>query len=369
METGDEDASSNRRIEMLRVRLEQYNAAIAEAMGVVNGGDPPQPEPAPKATMASPAGGPRLVPPTFHPPHQQHPPPANPATVERSLISELLAAAASRGPSEGRKSSSCEVTTESAASEATASAQVHDVDDETDDDAHEPAVQLQPVTVAELESSFHSVNAVEQSLKIVSSFASVAPQLSNSDKLAVICGVRDNLLRDLKEATVHTDTSKSSGYWAEERDVQTMVTQLMDQCTEAQRHFALVYEKKAAIYAKEKILENRAAEMQRCHATLQAKRQSISAQEASLEHRKHAIARREEDYRIRREEHRRREDRARQEIATVEKLGEKVASWMKILESRDDELVAKEQRLRSVQVDLSRRAQEVLTLRDLPHRK
>jgi hypothetical protein len=377
MET-DDDASSNRRIEMLRVRLEQYNAAIAEAMGAVSGGAAELPSAGSGSQADAVKGsspGPRLVPPSLQQQRPTAPPVA--ATVERSLINELLAAA-SRGASEGRKSSSCEVTTEGAPSETT-TVTAHVVDDDKDEDEADldvpcepqPAPPAPPVTIAELEASYHAINAVEQSLKVVSSFVSVAPQLSHAEKLVGVCSSRDNMLRDLMEATAHASSEKqhTSGYWGKERDVQTMVRKLMDQCTEAQRHFGLVFDKKALIYNKEKQLEAKAAEMQRLHGALQAKRQMVAAQEASLDHRRHALSKREEDYKTRREEHKRREDRARQEIASVEKLGEKVASWMKILEARDDELAAKEQRLRNVQIDLTQRAQEIYQIRERAQRR
>jgi hypothetical protein len=431
------DESSNRRIEMLRIRLEQYNAAIAEAMGSMAAADASQQQQqAPAASGASssaaahinnrsPAGNKdvgggggvgaasKLFPPTGL--HQYHhtsqplrhmpaPPPAE--SVERSLINELLAAAAATGASraeraasESRKSSSCEVTTEVTSSEEKTSSAVpseapgdghrhrdfvdcqnDDNDGEVDDDEAHPeelspqCAEAPPVgpppqsaaSVAELEVAYHAINAVEQSLKVVASFVSVAPQLSHAEKLASVSTTRENTLRNLAEATAHASSGKllTSAYWGKERDVQTLARQIGDQCTESERHFSAVFEKKALIHGKEKQLEARAAEMQRLHALLMAKRQSIASKESGMEHRKHLVAKREEEYRSRREDHRRREERARQEIASVEKLTEKIGNWTRILEARDDELTAKEQRLRNVQVDLTHRAQEIYQLRE-----
>jgi chromosome segregation ATPase len=176
---------------------------------------------------------------------------------------------------------------------------------------------------------------------------------------------RDELLalekeqREIREQGIETWTVLASS----ESNVFAQAKMLLEECEAAKKCFSAIYERKATIYAKEKQLERLAAEMQRFHAELQTQRQSVTSLETRIDHRSRALARRKEQYAATSAAQKERESDVKSRIEKIEALNAKVSSWIRIIETRDRELAAKEERLRNVQMELNRRGEVIAARR------
>ena len=335
----DDTAASAKRIEILRQRLEQYNAAIAEAMNVATRS---------KERHGDTIEGQSLVPPTIvaHQEIQRE--------VERALEGEFTAAT--------RRSASAIGTPPPAPPAKDDDG--HSVEFESDRE-HSPQPHEPQYTMVDLETSFHRLGAIEQSARVLASIGSTKYSSSNEERVRVLGDLRDELLalekeqREIREQGIETWTVLASS----ESNVFAQAKMLLEECEAAKKCFSAIYERKATIYAKEKQLERLAAEMQRFHAELQTQRQSVTSLETRIDHRSRALARRKEQYAATSAAQKERESDVKSRIEKIEALNAKVSSWIRIIETRDRELAAKEERLRNVQMELNRRGEVIAARR------
>jgi hypothetical protein len=392
--------SSQSRVEILRQKLEQYNAGIAKAMSnlATQAAASSSPPGAGQGTYRN-GGGAPLVPPSLS---GVRPLAAN-RPVERELASEFLSQSRSMPapPVEGNwmdgsdSAMSSQNTSQQLPQSADTSAQggmgrngeqggkfVYDVEDSDDDEFEDarsksdsedaPPPPPPPRTASgispkpnapvyefnDLETAYHRVNAVQDCAKVLLSFPSVVLTPMQDDRARLLLEAREQLLvrdRAIREERDALLAHRSSVLRNAEDDVQSVLQNLLTETTEARRCFSPVYERKAMLYAKEKQLEQLGHELQRLHQVVQTRRSNVATIEGRVEQRRRALKRRDDMFQQTIAAHSSREEELRRRVEQVEELNKKVASWIKILENRETALTSKEQRLKGVQSELQHR--------------
>ncbi|KEG07031.1 hypothetical protein DQ04_11181010 [Trypanosoma grayi] len=222
---------------------------------------------------------------------------------------------------------------------------------------------------AQLETAYHRLTMAEQAVvKLqravdIERFPRALPQREQAQRLA---GSRDALTK--KEQALRrrepTGRTLTAIYETDALNVDQQVQQLLADCDAAQSLFARVHDRRAAVAEKERLLKRRLSELDDRQREVRERRQALAALERRTEQREASLVLREENYRNDIAAHKEREQSLQARISEVEALNRKVTSWMKILEDRDTEIAAKEQRLRRVQADLVRRSEELLCYRN-----
>lgn len=390
-----DEQTSSRRVEALRQKLEQYNAGIAKAMNDLahaagnqsSGG----------TTVHLDTNGPRLVPPAFisRPsplPNDPRPSSLPRPPVERSLGGEFMDA--DRGaslPSQQYKvevedkdddqfDDDVDVDEEEDDDDSDAFHRMdepplppdsddedEEEDEEDDDDDHpkrqSPEVAHPRYTFDDLETAYHRVNGVLEAAKVLASLSqgtSFAPV--HSDRLAALHTERAALLTrdaDLRSERQLQSTVRVKDLEAQESDYNATIKHLLVECDAAKKCFSAIYERKSVIYAKERQLGQLTDEMEKLHHLTQSRRSTLAVLESRLEQRKRALAKRNETFLINVRQQKQKEEELRGRVEKVETLSNKINAWLRILEARDSDLSAKEQRLLTVQQDIQRRLAEV----------
>ncbi|AAZ11753.1 uncharacterized protein TEOVI_000072400 [Trypanosoma equiperdum] len=220
-----------------------------------------------------------------------------------------------------------------------------------------------------LESTLYKMLFFEQSLrKLLSTidFDHFPRSLPQEQKGRQLAEARDQLI-EKERALRNKKSGEPSISDLRDNDATVIVDQiqhLLLECENTKGLFQRVYERKASVSGKERLLQQRLSELESRQREVGERRKVLTALESRLEEQESALLKREGKYRSELEAHKERDSMLQGRIGEVESLTRKVSSWMKILEERDAEMAAKEQRLRRVQTDLLRRSEGLLCYRN-----
>ncbi|KAH9579835.1 hypothetical protein LSM04_002498 [Trypanosoma melophagium] len=244
-----------------------------------------------------------------------------------------------------------------------------------DEESKEEKTHLETkIPFASLETAYYRLTLAEQALQKltsaldIESFPRSLPQKKHSQQLA---DDRDGLLRREQELRRRGTggLNLNTIYETSAMDVAQQVRQLLADCGAAQSLFARVHERRAAVAAKEELLQRRLGELEARQRETAERRQTLATLQRRTEQREAQLQQREENYRRELDAHKAREEALQARLTEVEALGRRAASWMKILDERDATTAAKERRLRRVQADLVRRSEELLCCRNARNAK
>ncbi|CCW61746.1 unnamed protein product [Phytomonas sp. EM1] len=240
-------------------------------------------------------------------------------------------------------------------------------------DAHPQKGLAQGVSFDKLEVAFQNLETVVHAMQKVyraTGIAAFPPDLPQSEEAASLAAVRDRLVRE--EADLRADppngpllvqVKEASGM-----QVEGLARRLIQECESAMDSLKEVEDRRWKLQDKRQRLEMRRKDLkerQEARALINDENEQLRKRndECAL-----ALREREKKYMVKLAEHSVQEKDIQDHIGEVEQLGHKITSWLRILEDRDSNLSAKEEKLRRVQVDLQRRAKDVQAYKELKNK-
>ncbi|CCW67958.1 unnamed protein product [Phytomonas sp. Hart1] len=229
------------------------------------------------------------------------------------------------------------------------------------------------VAFDQLEIAFQNLEAVVHTMQKVyrpTGLTAFPQDLPQAEHAAALASVRDRLTREEAELRVNPPKGPSLEYVRETSGVQVegLARRLIQECEKAMDSLKDVEERRWKLQDRRQCLEMRRNELKE-----RQKSRSLILDEIELlqkQNNEHAAALRdrEKKYLEKLVEHSAQEKDIQDRIGEVEQLGHKITSWLRILEDRDTNLSAKEEKLRRVQADLQRRIKDVQAYKELKNR-
>lgn len=369
------------RIEMLRRRLEQYNAAISEAMGHV--GMPLSKQPTKEKSSSS---GKRLAPPEIEqtskaqsqPSPQAHCSPFS-KPVERDIFRSLSPQQPAPAPAKPKTLASPRQDSSSGLDTSSSGSQVNPDENESPPCDEPVAVEVREeaaegcegkpsLSVEELEvgrSLMESLRVSSTALSQKSAEGIKAEQRATALS-AMLCRMQEDYEQletaDSQYRKALSDVQAATRKEAAHEDWRSTLQSIQESLNQIDvQLFLPVDEIQQRIARKSEAVQQKADEMQQAYAALEDLRSQVVAWEATLDQRERAIQRRQEELERQHEDWKRSNcvDLKSQQDAIDEKE-KRVASWMRILESRDREVVQQEESAKKQNQELRKR-EEIVT--------